>query len=196
MGRTIAFFDVVGIKEAFESGNAASLLTEFWTAADAWTNAGVASTPLLIPGTNTMQVPGIRVRTFSDSAVLTMQPEPSIDDFHKIALSLKAAIERHGLKSYVVIGRGSMVEAPDMPALGAHLVGSDMTRAYENVVGSGEAWVNVYLGDRCVGKTTEWHAIYSVYAVGEAALPHGAKHKDSREFVGHERRRVKVFALS
>ena len=196
MGRTIAFFDVVGIKAAFATGNAAQLLTDFWSAADAWTNAGVESSPLLIPGTNSMQTPDLRVRTFSDSAVLTMHPEPSMEDFHRISLSLKATIERRALKCYVLIGHGDMVDAPEMPALGAHLMGSDMARAYENVIGSGETWVNVYLGDHCVAKTKEWHDRFSVYAVGDAAIPRGAKPHDSREFIGHMKRPVKVFALS
>lgn len=195
MTRAIAFFDVVGIKTAFETGDAARLLMEFWSAADAWTNAGAASESLLIPGTNTMQVPSIRVRTFSDSAVMTLAPEPSIADFHRIALSLKGAIERRGLRCYLLVGCGTMVDAPDMPALGGHIVNSDMTRAYENVIGSGEAWVNVYLADQCVARTKEWHAHYSVYAVGDAAVPRGAKVHDQREFMGHGRQAVKIFAL-
>lgn len=195
MVQTIALFDVIGIKQAFAGGDAASRLTEFWNAADAWTNAGVGEAMVFIPGTNTMQAPAVRVRTFSDSAVLTMRPEPSIEDFHKIALSLKSAIERRGLKSYVVIGRGEMVDAPNLPALGAHLVGDDMGRAYENIIGSGEAWVNVYLGDQCVSETKEWHGLYSVYAVGDAALPRGVEPRDTREFSGHQKRNVRIYAL-
>ncbi|MBI2373300.1 MAG: hypothetical protein HYV07_04820 [Deltaproteobacteria bacterium] len=193
--KTIALFDVVGIKKAFESGDAARLLTEFWTAADAWTNAGSFSDAVLIPGTNTMQVPSIRVRTFSDSAVMTIAPELSIQDFHRIALGLKGAIERRGLKSYVVIGRDEMIGVQDMPALGMHLVSGDMTRAYENIIGSGPAWVNVYLGDQCVGRTKEWHDRFSVYAVGDAAVPSRAEVRDQREFRGHEGRAEKIYAL-
>lgn len=96
MVQTIALFDVIGIKQAFASGDAASRLTAFWNAADAWTNAGVGEAMVFIPGTNTMQAPAVRVRTFSDSAVVTMRPEPSSEDFHDIALAPKArgAVER------------------------------------------------------------------------------------------------------
>src|SRR5690606_16690755 len=107
----------------------------------------------------------------------------------------KGAIERRGLQCYVVVGRAEMIDAPDMPALGGHLISSDMTRAYENVIGSGAAWVNVYLADQCVARTKEWHDRFSVYAVGDAAVPRSAKVQDEREFIGHERRAIKIFAL-
>lgn len=195
MVQTIAFYDVVGIKEAFEEGNAAKLLNEFWNATDAWTNSGAGVPQVLIPSSYTMEKPALRVRTFSDSAVLTMEPEPGIDDFYKISLHLKAAIERHRLKCYVVVGRGEMIEPSEIPALGFHSIDRRGGHAYENVVGSGEAWVNVYLGDRCIGKTPEWHERYSVYAVGESALPQGADGSEFRQFRGHEGRTVKVFAV-
>lgn len=192
--RTIAFYDVIGIKDAFERGDAATMLTDFWNAVDAWTNADVASTPLLIPGTNSMQSPSLRVRTFSDSAVLMMQPEPSIEDFFDIALKLKSSIEKLGIKSYVVVARGDLVDAPELPALGGHLINSDMSRAYENIVGSGAAWVNAYLADKCIGKTTAWHGKHSVYAV-DGAVPRTKKSLATCDFKGHGGQVLKVHAL-
>lgn len=195
MCRTVALYDVIGISDAFEQGNAAVLLETFWNAAEAWANLEGARTPRFIPRLNRQQVPFVRVRTISDSAVLTMDPEPAIQDFYEVALGLLRAIERAGLRCYVVMCTGALVEAGGLPATGGHVVDRSGNRAFENVLGSGESWVNVYLGDRCVGRTREWHDRFNVYAVGEASIQPGTEPQEHRTFTGFGGREETVFAV-
>ena len=95
MKRTYAFFDVVGVKDAFRQGSAADVLGKFWTAVDAWTNSGAGGAgPMQIAGQNAVQVPDAYVTTFSDSAILHTEPELEISEFWKLVDGLQEAINR------------------------------------------------------------------------------------------------------
>lgn len=194
--RTIALFDVIGIKQAFEKGTAEDLFKKFWEAVEAWTNTDAGNQKMRpIPGVRARQKPDLHVRTFSDSAILMLRPEFGLDDFFEIAQSLKHAIERRELRSYVVVAKGDLVEASKHPATGCFTMDSDFTRAYENVIGSGAAWVNAYHADLVVGRTKDWHDKYSVYAV-DGAIPTSMTPADSREFKGFGGQPLKVHALT
>lgn len=172
MVKTYALFDVVGVKEALSAGSGSTVLKEFWRTADAWVNgAGNSFGQQLVLGGKRTEVPNVSVVTFSDSALVFTRPEFELHVFYKIVGSLKQALERNVGKVYCVVSRGEEVEHPALPALGMMNIDSDMKPAYFNVAGSGAAWVNMHLADRAIGKRTDWHNRFTLYAVGADSIP-------------------------
>lgn len=192
--KTYAYFDLLGVKKAFENGTAAELLDEFWNCADTWANSQYFE-PMKVEGNTFMTSPTIYTTTFSDSALIHTKEEHSISDFYLIANSFKHFIERRVGSLYGIVSKNEEKAAPRMPALGGRLMGSDMIPLYTNIAGSGDAWANIHYADGVISKTKEWHGKYTLYCVGEQSKPNNLQAKDFRE-ANTMNKIVKIFALS
>lgn len=176
--KTYALLDLIGIKSAIKAGKAATILERFWSIADAWTNS--QSFPSVsIPGKGYRASPDVYVSTFSDSALLHTGEEIEIDDFLTIVRNFKNCIANNICGSYVIISRNDEIAQPSMPAIGGHLIGSNMVPRYSRVAGSGNAWINLHRADAALHKHNEWHGKYSIYCVGEQSCPLGDSVKES-----------------
>ncbi len=194
--KTYAFFDLVGTKQAFKAGTADKLLGEFWKAADSWaTTFSPGNLPL--QGQNAVQVPRVIVRTFSDSALLSTREEHTLEAFYGIALALKAQIEKQtGEACYCIINRDHEVPHHSLPATGGIAFDSDMmVAAYENIGGSGPAWVNLLYADGAVAKAKHWHGNFTLYCVGKGSLVPSHPSQDSVQFPGFAKTPTDLFAL-
>ena len=194
--KTYAFFDLVGTKQAFEDGTADKLLGEFWMAADAWaTTFNPGNLPL--EGEHAVQAPRVVVRTFSDSALLSTREEHTLDAFYAIAFALKQQIEkRTGSLCYCIVNRDNEVAHHDLPATGGIAFDSDrLVAAYENIGGSGAAWVNLLYADGAIAKAKHWHGKFTQYCVGKQSIPPGREPKDSLQFPGFGKVTAELLAL-
>lgn len=191
--KTYALLDLIGVSSAIQQGTAASLLEDFWDAAEVWTNT-YNHECVTIPGQRSMASPEIHVSTFSDTALLHTRQELEIADFYRVVKVFKKAIENRACASYVVISRNEEIAQPPMPALGFHALGSDTLPLYTRIAGSGEAWVNLHAADKAVQKQKLWHGRYSIYCIGEKSLPDGVTPKDSIDCKGLSGQ-MRVYAL-
>lgn len=181
--KTYALFDLIGITDSIRNGSANTVLENFWNAADAWTN-GQNHGPMSIPNAGYTACPIPCVATFSDSALMYTEEELEIDDFYSLVKDLKRYIESRACTSYVIISRNSEISQPSMPALGGYVSGLGGTPRYTRIAGSGEAWVDLHLADKAIGKAKEWHGKYSIYCVGKNSLPRNGKFLEVKECEG------------
>jgi diadenosine tetraphosphate (Ap4A) HIT family hydrolase len=196
--KTYALFDVIGVKKAFAAGKTAEVLQAFWVAADAWTN-GVASGlgPMPVLGGEAVQVPDAFVTTYSDSALLSTEPEFEIGAFWRLVENFKAKIDQATGASYVIVTRDDEVPHHELPALGFHVIGSgDTKHRYHNAGGSGPAFVHLFLAEQQIRTQVQQNGWkFSLYAVGPAAVPPGAKPAASVQFAGLGGRPQELHAL-
>ena len=191
--KSYAFFDLLGVKNAFADGTAAQLLEKFWNTADAWTSSPHFPA-MKVYGESFLTQPTVFVRTFSDSAILYTKEEHSIEDFYLIVESFKSSIERGVGKVYVIVSRNKEASAPRMPALGGRMLDHDMTPNYLNIAGSGDAWANIHYADHVITRTKEWHETYTFFCVGEQSKPKDFNVKDTRECMTINGKTI-IFAL-
>ena len=196
--KTYAYFDVIGIKKAFKEGNAAELLSQFWKSTEQWVFHKVSELGYLpLEGQNADKVPKVYLTVFSDSALLYTRPEHTLDAFYKIALDLLKSLKDKGkLNAYCIINRDEEIAVPDYSSIGGYTVNSNNKPYYNRVVGSGSAWVNIYLADLAVKEKQEWHDKYTLYCVGKeniaAILFSSADSIKIKDFFG---RKVEIYAL-
>ena len=197
--KTYAFFDVIGIKHAFRQGNAAEILTKFWNEVDGWTMSGFKDVgKVRVYGQNRDQDPSPFVRTYSDSAILYNKPEIEIEDFYCLALSLKKKIDIAAGGSYTIINRDDEIVAPSRPILGGIPMGQNNKPRYENIFGSGPAFINIYLADLALKeaiKDKQLNLDFRIYCVGRQSFPRSCEVKASMTFKGHNDIACDLFAV-
>ena len=169
MKKTYAFYDVIGMKDALENNKEDSFI-KFWQYCQTWTNTYSAACTIKDDPAGTQINPETYITTFSDSAILHTEPEINIDDFYKIALDLKNGLKEINIDAYCIINCDDEISHSDRPALGCHSEGRS-GRRYNNAVGSGLSWINLYLADRAISKNKAWHPLYSLYCVGKQNIP-------------------------
>jgi hypothetical protein len=183
MLKTYAFYDVVGVKDALKAGNGLALLKEFWQTADAWTNGpGNSFGQQAVQDGDHSEEPRVYVVTFSDSALLFTRPEFKLDIFYKIAGNLKQKLQTAVGGVYCIISRGDEIAHPALPARGGTVMDDQNRPAYLSIAGSGEAWVNLHLADRAIGRRKDWHKKFSLYAVGAQSVPGGGAGLEQETF--------------
>lgn len=179
--KTLALIDLIGIKNRFTDGSAASKLQEFWNLADAWTNSQSIEPCPLEDDSRTLIAPQAIVTAWSDSLLLYSDPEIQLVDFYeKMLFPLKAIAERVD-KAYAVVCRGEALDAPEHPALGGRLMRQGGGNAWTQVYGSGPAWMHLWQADKLVTRKTDWHDSYSLYAVGKQSLYPKLEVKDAAQ---------------
>jgi len=134
-----------------------------------------------VVGNNYVTSPEIFCASFTDSLVMHTSNDHGPDNFYQIVQSLKDTIEQSVGPCYVVISYANEISQPAMPALGGSLTTSNGIPRYYKLAGSGESWANMMYADHAVTKKKEWHGKYSVYCVGDQALPQNVQPIDSTE---------------
>jgi hypothetical protein len=190
--KTYALFDVIGVKRAFELGNAAAILDRFWTAADVWTNAGGHGMVDREGGRETQEADP-SVVTFSDSALLQHEPEIEINHFWRLVRGLKKAIDAAAGTSYVVVCREHNIDHHSHPALGGLVVDSGGRPRYFNAGGSGPAFANLFSAEQAIRKSAQ--RLCNEYAVGPLSEPSGARRISTASFKGLGGRTFEVYGI-
>ena len=179
--KSYAYYDLIGVRASIEKGGVKELLTRFWNAVDVWTNTSQSNFEAMkVIGENYITIPEIFSASFTDSAVMHTQHDHGPENFMKIALNLKSAIEQAAGPCYVVISYAAEIPQPDLPALGSNSFSSQCVPHYYRLAGSGESWANMMYADHVISRSREWHYRYSVYCVGRNALHTGIKAKECK----------------
>lgn len=182
--KTLALIDLIGIKNRFADGSAASKLLEFWNLADAWTNTQSIDPCPMADDPRTLIAPQAVVTAWSDSLLLYSEPEIPLEHFYeKMLFPLKAIVERAD-KSYAIVCKGEALDAPEQPVLGGRLMRQGGGNAWNQIFGSGPAWINLWQADKLVNRKTDWHDRYSLYAVGAGSLYPKIEVKDTIQMAG------------
>lgn len=197
--KTYAYFDVIGIKKAFKEGNASELLSQFWKSTKQWVSRKVSDLGYLpLEGQNADKIPEVYLTVFSDAALLYTRDEHTLDAFYKIALDLLKFIkDEDKLNAYCIINRDKEITVPDNSSIGGYTVNSNNKPYYNRVVGSGAAWVNIYLADLAVKEKQEWHDKYTLYCVGKRTIADKSfSSSDSIKIKGFLGKKVEIYALT
>lgn len=194
--KTYAFFDVIGVKKAIESGDASKLLSEFWKRTDLWGNQRSTNIGWCHDKNDNEVIPFIYLRVFSDSAILYTNPELVLEDFYRIATDLYNFIKENGLQIYCIINR-------DMETLSEYSTGGvkmdeKYRPNYERIVGTGSAWFNVFKADHEISdnpKIRDWHKKYNMYCLKDENIAKGYRSVEHTFIDGFKGDKVKLNAL-
>ena len=210
MIKTYAMFDVIGVTKALREGIGRDILNVFWRTADAWTYSvsNIFQQEYPLDHRRADMTPNVSVVTFSDSALLTTQPEFEIDVFYGYAISLKHELEQslrqvlcdtleHDEKIvYCIVNRDKEIYHPDTSSYSEAVRDVATKPAYLNIAGSGAAFANLLLADKAVKRMKHtWHNRFSLYCVGENAVPQSHSVQDQTMFKGFDDNDLIVYAL-
>ena len=127
---------------------------------------GFGNFPVCVQRTGRLET---RDRTFSDSALLYTRSEHTLAEFYKIVLDL-LEFPKGQSKLYCIINRDEETAVPNHSSIGGYTVNSNNKPHYNRVVGSGPAWVNIYLADLAIKEKQKWHDKYTLYCVGKGNI--------------------------
>jgi len=109
--------------------------------------------------------------TFTDSAILTVNPDLNIADFYKVVINLRKYLKAKGTDSYCIVNRDEEKTHPLILNSLEYRNGSRRVLAYANAWGSGPVWVNIYCADQVIHlPENKSSAKYDYYCVGDANI--------------------------
>jgi hypothetical protein len=210
MIKTYAMFDIIGVTKALKDGIGRDILNVFWKTADAWTYSISNSLQQEYPldDRRADMAPNVSVVTFSDSALLSTRPEFEIDVFYGYAISLKRKLEQSIRQVlcdtldpeekivYCIVNRDKEIYHPETSLTGEAVRDGAVKPAYLNIAGSGGAFANLLLADKAIKRMKHtWHNRFSLYCVGENAIPQSHSVLDRVSFKGFDENDLIVYAL-
>lgn len=165
MQRINIFLDLIGIKSLLKGNRdeAIKKLKKFWQCV--YSLGVYPNFPPSVLLNNVDYKPIVKYYTFSDSAFFYFETEVT-DQYacNTFIDTLRGVLK--DFEFYIIISKGEEISADDFNWFGTTSSSYDGRPDYTHMVGSGDAWINIFAVEEYLKGKKDLHQKYNSYAIG------------------------------